>query len=159
MGLTRSYPFCQLNYSWNRSIFPGFESSPWPGTASYHSMVVHDWFLRSHLILYCDLSEWLSQLGVVTFAYNLSFWTTRQANYDFKSISSVGGLVCYLLAFSLRSTQQPIIEPRTTSQEVAPPTIGWVLSKQSLRKCPSGLPTANLMEAFSQLRFPHLRWL
>jgi hypothetical protein len=45
------------------------------------------------------------------------------------------------------------IEPRTTAQR-------WSSRiNNKVRKCPTGLPTAGLMEAFSQLRLPPLWWL
>lgn len=52
-----------------------------------------------------------------------------------------------------------LIESRTTSPGVVPPTVDWTLSHQSPRKCPTSLPAGNLMEAFLQLGHSSLRRL
>lgn len=43
--------------------------------------------------------------------------------------------------------------PKTTCPGVTPPTVGWDITHQLLRKRSAGLPTGNLMEVFAQLRF------
>lgn len=46
-------------------------------------------------------------------------------------------------------------QPWPTCLGMVSPTVGWTLIRQPLtKKCPSNMPTANLMEAIPQLRFP-----
>lgn len=46
-----------------------------------------------------------------------------------------------LLVYPYGLPQLAVIEPSITSSEVAPPIVGWPLLHQSLRKCPTGLPS------------------
>lgn len=47
-----------------------------------------------------------------------------------------------------------LIPLRTTCPGIDPPTLGWAFPHQQLiKKCPTDLPTSNLMEAFSHFRF------
>jgi hypothetical protein len=47
-----------------------------------------------------------------------------------------------------------LIELRTTSPGMAPPTLGWALPHQSLRKGLRDLPTLHLTEAFFSIEVP-----
>ena len=67
-----------------------------------------------------------------------------EAGADARAVEGACPLAC-----SLRFAQCAFLQnPEPSSPERAPPTVGWALLHQTLRKCPTGLSTTGLWKHF-----------